>query len=41
MTKHITSTRKDWRAARLELLKEEKDLTRRGDALAQRRQELP
>ncbi len=41
MTKHMTSTRKDWLAARLELLKEEKDLTRRSDALAKRRQELP
>jgi predicted dithiol-disulfide oxidoreductase (DUF899 family) len=41
MTKHKTSTRKDWLAARLELLKEEKDLTRRSDGLAQRRQELP
>src|SRR3979490_983148 len=41
MTTHMTSTRKDWLAARLELLKEEKDLTRRGDGLAQRRQELP
>jgi predicted dithiol-disulfide oxidoreductase (DUF899 family) len=41
MTKHLTSTRKDWLAARLELLKEEKDHTRRSDALAQRRQELP
>src|ERR1700681_825332 len=41
MTKHKTSTRKDWLAARLELLKEEKDLTRRSDGLANRRQELP
>ena len=41
MTKHKTSTRKDWLAARLELLKEEKDFTRRSDRLAQRRQELP
>jgi hypothetical protein len=28
MTKHMTSTRKDWLAARLELLEAEKDLTR-------------
>src|SRR5205807_9186305 len=41
MTKHITGTRKEWLAARLELLKAEKDLTRRSDELAQRRQELP
>jgi predicted dithiol-disulfide oxidoreductase (DUF899 family) len=41
MTKHMTSTRKEWLAARLELLEEEKDLTRRSDGLAQRRQELP
>src|SRR5665213_792781 len=41
MTKHMISTRNDWLAARLELLKEEKDLTRRSDGLAQRRQELP
>src|SRR5277367_5091075 len=41
MTKHMTATRKDRLAARLELLKEEKELTRRSDGLAQRRQELP
>jgi predicted dithiol-disulfide oxidoreductase (DUF899 family) len=41
MTKHKTGTRKDWLAARLALLEAEKDLTRRSDALAQRRQELP
>src|SRR6478736_4209670 len=41
MTKHPTATRKDWLAARLELLKEEKELTRRSDELAQRRQDLP
>ncbi|HUJ96993.1 MAG TPA: DUF899 domain-containing protein [Stellaceae bacterium] len=41
MTKHQTGTRDEWLAARLELLKEEKELTRRSDALAQRRQELP
>src|ERR1700688_3455731 len=41
MMKHKISTRKDWLAARLELLKEEKDLTRRSDGLAQKRQELP
>src|SRR5258705_1699237 len=41
MTKHSTETRKDWLAARVELLKAEKEHTRRGDELAQRRQELP
>jgi predicted dithiol-disulfide oxidoreductase (DUF899 family) len=41
MTKHRTGTRKEWLAARLELLEAEKDLTRRGDELARRRQELP
>src|ERR1700687_2252488 len=38
---HKTGTRKDWLAARLELLEAEKELTRRGDELARRRQELP
>ena len=41
MTKHITGTREEWLAARLDLLKEEKELTRRSDELARRRQELP
>ena len=41
MTKHKTGTRKEWLAARLELLEAEKELTRRGDELAQQRQELP
>src|SRR5216683_4137978 len=41
MTKHSTGTRKDWLAARIELLKAEKEHTRRGDELARRRQELP
>jgi predicted dithiol-disulfide oxidoreductase (DUF899 family) len=41
MTKHETGTRKQWLAARLELLEAEKDLTRRSDELARRRQELP
>ena len=41
MTKHRTGTREEWRAARLELLEAEKELTRRGDELARRRQELP
>src|ERR1041385_4229399 len=41
MTKHKTGTREEWLAARIELLKAEKEHTRRGDELAQRRQELP
>jgi predicted dithiol-disulfide oxidoreductase (DUF899 family) len=41
MTTHATGTRGDWLAARLELLDAEKELTRRSDQLAQRRQELP
>jgi predicted dithiol-disulfide oxidoreductase (DUF899 family) len=41
MTKHRTGTREEWLAARLDLLKAEKELTRQGDQLAQRRQELP
>jgi len=41
LTKHITGTQEEWLAARLELLKEEKELTRRSDELAQRRQDLP
>ena len=41
MTAHKIGTRKDWLAARLELLDAEKEFTRRGDALAQQRQALP
>jgi predicted dithiol-disulfide oxidoreductase (DUF899 family) len=41
MTKHMTGTREEWLIARLGLLKEEKELTRRSDELARRRQELP
>jgi predicted dithiol-disulfide oxidoreductase (DUF899 family) len=41
MTIHMTGTREKWLAARLDLLAEEKELTRRGDELAQRRQALP
>jgi predicted dithiol-disulfide oxidoreductase (DUF899 family) len=41
MTEHRTGTRKEWLAARLELLEAEKDLTRRSDELARQRQELP
>jgi predicted dithiol-disulfide oxidoreductase (DUF899 family) len=41
MTPHKKGTRGEWLTARLELLDAEKALTRRGDELAQRRQELP
>src|SRR6201982_2934514 len=41
MAKHITGTREEWLAARLQLLEAEKELTRRSDEIAQRRQELP
>ena len=41
MTAHITGTREEWLTARLELLEAEKALTRQGDELAQRRQQLP
>src|SRR6266478_4957334 len=41
MTKHKTGTREEWLATRLKLLKAEKELTRRSDEVARRRQELP
>ena len=41
MTTHKTGTRDQWLKARLDLLEAEKELTRRSDELAQRRQELP
>jgi predicted dithiol-disulfide oxidoreductase (DUF899 family) len=41
MASHETGTRKEWLAARLELLKAEKEHTRRGDELARQRQALP
>jgi predicted dithiol-disulfide oxidoreductase (DUF899 family) len=41
MTTHKTGTRNEWLTARLGLLEEEKELTRRSDELARRRQELP
>jgi predicted dithiol-disulfide oxidoreductase (DUF899 family) len=41
MADHKTGTREEWRAARLELLEAEKELTRRSDQLARRRQALP
>ena len=41
MAKLITGTREEWLAARLALLEAEKELTRRSDEVAHRRQELP
>jgi predicted dithiol-disulfide oxidoreductase (DUF899 family) len=41
MNNHKTGTPEEWVAARLELLDAEKELTRRGDELVRRRQELP
>ena len=41
MTTHRIGTRNEWLAARLELLEAEKEITRRSDELAQRRQALP
>jgi predicted dithiol-disulfide oxidoreductase (DUF899 family) len=41
MTTHATGTHEEWLAARLALLKEEKELTHRSDELARRRRELP
>ena len=41
MTTHMTGTREEWLAARRELLKAEKEFTRRGDELTQQRQALP
>src|SRR5205809_1591707 len=41
MTEHRIGTQAEWQAERDELLKGEKDLTRRGDDLARKRRELP
>ena len=41
MAQQMTGTREEWLAARLKLLETEKELTRRSDELAVRRQELP
>ena len=41
MTTHMTGTREQWLTARLDLLAAEKELTRRSDELALRRQALP
>jgi predicted dithiol-disulfide oxidoreductase (DUF899 family) len=41
MPEHKTGTQEEWQAERDELLKEEKELTRRNDELAKKRRELP
>jgi predicted dithiol-disulfide oxidoreductase (DUF899 family) len=41
MTEHMIGTQEEWKARRDELLKEEKELTRRGDELARKRRDLP
>jgi predicted dithiol-disulfide oxidoreductase (DUF899 family) len=41
MTEHRIGTQEEWQAERDELLAEEKELTRQGDELAQKRRELP
>ena len=41
MTEHRIGTQEEWQAERDELLAEEKKLTRRGDELTAKRQELP
>ena len=41
MTTHKTATREEWLAQRLELMKAEKELVHRSDALAARQHELP
>src|SRR5512138_3280335 len=38
---HKVVSQEEWTAARIRLLKEEKELTRRSDELARQRQELP
>jgi predicted dithiol-disulfide oxidoreductase (DUF899 family) len=41
MAQHTSGTREQWLAARVDLLKAEKELTRRSDEVAQQRQQLP
>lgn len=41
MPTHRSGTREEWLAARLDLLKAEKELTRQSDEVSRRRQELP
>ncbi len=40
-TSHAVGTREEWLAARLDLLNDEKELTRHGDEIARRRRQLP
>ena len=41
MMMHKTGTRAEWLQARIALLEQEKELTRRSDEIAAKRQELP
>jgi predicted dithiol-disulfide oxidoreductase (DUF899 family) len=41
MTEHRIGTQEEWQAERDDLLKDEKELTHRGDEVTKRRQELP
>jgi predicted dithiol-disulfide oxidoreductase (DUF899 family) len=41
MSEHRIATQEEWQAEREALLREEKELTRRGDELAEKRRELP
>jgi predicted dithiol-disulfide oxidoreductase (DUF899 family) len=41
MTSHTVGTHDEWLAARLDLLKDEKELTRRNDEIARKRRDLP
>ena len=41
MAEHEVGTQEEWQAARNELLEAEKELTRRGDELAEKRRKLP
>jgi predicted dithiol-disulfide oxidoreductase (DUF899 family) len=41
MRKHKIGTREEWLAARLKLLKAEKEVMRRSDEVAQEREQLP
>ena len=41
MSEHRIGTQEEWQAERDELLREEKELTRRGDELAEKRRRLP
>jgi predicted dithiol-disulfide oxidoreductase (DUF899 family) len=41
MPEHRIATQEEWQSERDELLKEEKEITRRGDELAEKRRELP